>query len=61
MGDVITFLDFNLEGIQDPHDDTIVISVTISNYDIGLILVDNRSSIDVLFYDAFHKINLPST
>ena len=32
--------------------------MTIANYDVKRILIDNESFIDVLFYDALSKINL---
>ena len=40
------------------HNDTIVISLNIVDYDVRRILVDNGSSTDILFYDAFSKISL---
>ncbi|XP_073109541.1 uncharacterized protein [Elaeis guineensis] len=43
-----------------PHDDPIVVSLNIANYDIHRVLVDNRSSINVLFYNAFIRMNLNS-
>lgn len=33
-------------------------SMIITNYDVKRVLVDNRSSIDILFYDTFPQINL---
>ena len=56
---VISFFNVNAEGVQTPHDDAIVVSMTIANYDVKRILVDNGSSVDILFYDAFSKMNLP--
>ena len=32
--------------------------MTVTKYDIKSVLVDNESSVDVLFYDIFLKINL---
>ena len=37
-----------------------MISLTIANYDVKHVLVDNGSSTDVLFYEAFQKMNLPT-
>ena len=56
--DEITFSKADLHGINHPHDDPIVIFLNIFNYDVRQVLIDNRSSIDVLFYDAFVRINL---
>ena len=38
--------------------DTVVISLAIVNYDVKRILVDNESSMDVLYYDTFLKMSL---
>lgn len=44
--------------IHTPHDDAIIILATIANYDIRKILFDNRSSTNVLLYDAFVRMIL---
>lgn len=41
-----------------PHDDAVVVSAIIANYYIRRILVGNGNSINVLFYDAFVRMNL---
>ena len=53
LHDMITFFEDDLKKVWNPHDDPIVISLTIFKYDIKWILVDNESSADILFYDAF--------
>lgn len=60
LDEVITFFGVDVEGIQTRHDDAIVISMTITNYDVKKILVYNGSFVGILFYDAFCKINLPT-
>lgn len=35
-----------------------LVTLNIVNYDIHHILIDNRSSLDMLFYDAFIKMGL---
>ena len=37
-----------------------VISLTIANYEVKRVSVDNEKSIDMLFYEAFQKMNLPT-
>lgn len=37
----------------------VIVSMTVANYDVKQILVNNRSSIDILFYGTFQKIKLP--
>ena len=54
----IFFSKNDVKEIQTPHNDTIVIFMTIAKYDVKKILVDNGSSVDVLFYDTFSKLNL---
>ncbi|XP_043700189.1 uncharacterized protein LOC122650889 [Telopea speciosissima] len=56
----ITFSDEDLADIQMPHDDALVIKMVIANCMVGRILVDNGSSADILYYDAFEKMLLKS-
>lgn len=35
-----------------------MIKTTIANYDMARVLVDSRSSINILFYDTFHQMQL---
>ncbi|GFS46237.1 hypothetical protein Acr_00g0100960 [Actinidia rufa] len=54
----ITFTNDDLRGFHLPYDDALVISATIANFNIQRILVDNRSSADILFVSAFDKIKI---
>ncbi|XP_043705525.1 uncharacterized protein LOC122655393 [Telopea speciosissima] len=54
----ITFSDEDLADIQSPHDDALVIKMVIANCTVGRIRVDNGSSADILYYDAFEKMLL---
>ena len=58
VDDVITFSESDLQGVQTPHDDAVVVSSTIAKYDVKRILVDNGSSTNVLFYAVFSRIDL---
>ena len=58
--DSIAFSSDDLKEVRTPHDDLVVISLVIAKHDIKRVLVDNRSSADILFYDAFQKMKLPS-
>lgn len=40
------------------HDNALVISLGITNALMKRILIDTRSSIDILYYDAFQKFSL---
>ena len=52
----ITFSDSNLEGCQHPHDDPLVVRAIVANKTVHRVLVDNRSSADIIFASAFDKM-----
>jgi hypothetical protein len=54
----ITFLeeDAKLQGF--PHNDALVIEANIASWTLGKLLVDNGSSADTIFSDAFDKMGL---
>ena len=54
----ITFTNDGLRGLHLPHDDALVISTTIANFNVQRILVDNGSFVDILFISAFDKIKI---
>ncbi|KAK3013207.1 hypothetical protein RJ639_010395 [Escallonia herrerae] len=56
-------ISFSKEDVGDtkmPHDDPLVVTLRVGNFDVKRILVDNGSSVEVLFYEAFQKINISS-
>ncbi|KAK2998488.1 hypothetical protein RJ639_022878 [Escallonia herrerae] len=57
---MITFLDNDSKDIKIPHDDPLVITIKVGNFDVKRVLVDNGSSAEVLFYDKFKKMNIPT-
>ena len=52
----ITFSDFDMEGYQHPHEDPLMIKVTVANKTIQRVLVDNGSSANIIFASAFDKM-----
>ena len=54
----ITFSDFDMEGCQHPHNDPLVIKAIVANKTIHRVLVDNGSSIDIIFASAFDKMDI---
>ncbi|KAI3446591.1 hypothetical protein Pfo_003256 [Paulownia fortunei] len=54
----LAFGEFDLEGRREQHNDALVISATLSNFWVKKILVDNRSSADIILYDAFLKLRI---
>ncbi|KAK3008782.1 hypothetical protein RJ639_014526 [Escallonia herrerae] len=55
----ITFSDDDSEGIKTPHDDPLVITIKAGNFDVKRVLIDNGSSAEILFHNAFEKMNIP--
>ena len=54
----ITFTEEEARGIHQPPDDTLVISITLANRNVLRVLLDNRSSTDILYAAAFDKMNI---
>ena len=54
----ISFTDEDAERIHHPHDETIVITLLITNYTTRRVLIDNGSSADILYYPAFQQMKL---
>ncbi|XP_077237166.1 uncharacterized protein LOC143878818 [Tasmannia lanceolata] len=51
----ISFPDADLDNLILPHDDALVITMLVANWELKKILVDNRSSADILYYHAFKQ------
>ncbi|GFS38889.1 hypothetical protein Acr_00g0059990 [Actinidia rufa] len=54
----ITFSNDDLRGVHLPHDDALVVSAVIANFNVQRILIDNGSSADILFISAFARIKI---
>ena len=54
----ITFSDSDLEGCQHPHDDPLVVRAVVANKTVHRVLVDNGSSVDIIFTSAFDKMGI---
>ena len=54
----ITFLDADLEGCQHPHDDPLVIRAVVANKTVHRVLIDNGSSVDIIFVLTFDKMGI---
>lgn len=55
----ISFTRKDLEGIQHPHTDALIITVGIGKrFDVKRVLVDRGSAADILYYDLFRKLGL---
>ncbi|XP_010243719.1 PREDICTED: uncharacterized protein LOC104587707 [Nelumbo nucifera] len=56
--ETLSFTDEDLKGVAVPHDNTLVVSTIITYFVVKRILVDNGSSVDILFYEAFEKMKI---
>ncbi|GFS37771.1 hypothetical protein Acr_00g0053840 [Actinidia rufa] len=54
----ITFSSDDLRGLHLPHDDALVVSAIIANFNVQRILIDSGSSADILFISAFEKMKI---
>ncbi|CAL9000871.1 unnamed protein product, partial [Prunus brigantina] len=54
----ITFSGEEEKGIIFPHSDPMIIRADISDFDVGRILIDTGSSVNVLFADAFNGLGI---
>ncbi|XP_059650749.1 uncharacterized protein LOC132296580 [Cornus florida] len=52
----IMFSEADAKGIQQPHDDPLVVSMVVANYTITRILIDNGSSADIIFSHVFDQM-----
>ncbi|KAH7839560.1 hypothetical protein Vadar_005740 [Vaccinium darrowii] len=55
----ITFTDDDLDGVSVPHNDALVITLRIGDYDVEKILVDQGASTEIMYYHTFKKMELP--
>ncbi|XP_058075807.1 uncharacterized protein LOC131224301 [Magnolia sinica] len=54
----LMFTEDDTHGIQQPHDDALVVAMTIANHKVYRILVDIGSSADILYSKAFDKMGI---
>ena len=55
---VIGFTKEDARCLPHPHDDALVVSIRVEDYNTYRVLVDNESSIDILYYPAFQQMRL---
>ena len=56
--DDITFSERDASGIKQPHDDPLVIVLEIEGFNTRRVLVDNRSSADIMYMTAYQQLRL---
>ena len=54
----IIFTDQDLEGVQLPHSDALVVTLRISEFDVKKILIDPGSSVEIMYESLFKGLGL---
>ncbi|XP_058218195.1 uncharacterized protein LOC131329131 [Rhododendron vialii] len=54
----ITLTERDLELMQTPHSDALVVTIQIGIHDVKHVLINQGSSIEVMYYDLFKKLDL---
>ena len=52
-GPIIGFSEEDVRRLHHPHDDALVVSIQVGDYNMHWVLVDNGNSTDILYYSAF--------
>ncbi|XP_050258884.1 uncharacterized protein LOC126703865 [Quercus robur] len=55
---VIKFSEDDAQRLHHPHDDALVVSLQIGDYNMHRVLVDNGSLADILYYPAFQQMRI---
>ena len=55
---VINFTEDDIKRLHHPHDEALVISLSIAYFNTRRVLVDNRSLVDILYYPAFQQMRI---
>ena len=55
---IITFNEDNARGIHQPHDDALVVTMTIVSFITRQVLIDNGSSADIIYLPAYQQIKI---
>ena len=54
----INFTEKDAQQLHHPHNNALVINLSIVDFNIQRVLVDNGSSIDILYYPAFQQMRI---
>jgi hypothetical protein len=55
---IISFSEKDAKGVSMPHDDALVVTMTVANHTIYRILVDNGSSADILYWSVVQQMGI---
>ena len=57
-GPIIGFSEEDARCLHHPHDDALIVSMRVGDYNMHRVLVDNGSSTDILYYPAFQQMRI---
>lgn len=57
-GSGISFWSHDIEEVNTPHNDALVIRAAVANYEVARVLVDSGSSVNIIFKSAFSQMQL---
>jgi hypothetical protein len=55
---IITFSEDNARGIYQPHDDALVVTMTIAGFITRRVLIDNGSSADIIYLPSYQQMKI---
>ena len=55
---IIRFSEEDAQRLHHPHDDALVVSIWIEDYNMHWVLVNNGSSANILYYPAFQQMGI---
>ncbi|XP_065636550.1 uncharacterized protein LOC136070478 [Quercus suber] len=55
---IIGFTEEDARRLHHPHDDVLVVSIRVGDYNVHRVLIDNSSSADILYYPAFQQMGI---
>ncbi|KAL1194847.1 hypothetical protein V5N11_011162 [Cardamine amara subsp. amara] len=54
----ITFEEFDTQHLTKPHDDTLVVTLDVANFEVSKVLIDTRSSVDLIFRSTLQRMEI---
>ena len=55
---VIGFTEEDARRLHHPHDDALMVSICVGDYNTHRVLVDNGSFVDILYYSVFQQMRI---
>jgi hypothetical protein len=55
---VVTFSEDNARGIHQPHDDPLIVTMTIAGFITRRVLIDNGSSVDIIYLPTYQQMKI---